>query len=364
MYFGYKKGFSSCPFGKYITSIGVLISILITNSGCTNLSSNSLQPAAPQGVNIQQGKTTIGNSTSASEVASKVSPSVVGITATVIGEGGKKVQGVGSGIIVDERGYILTNNHVAGRNVENIVVYLYDGREVGGTNLWADPVQDLAVVKIDTDRLTAAELGDSQGIRVGEQAIAIGNPLGLTFQRTVTAGIISAVNRTIEVQGGNFMEGLIQTDASINPGNSGGPLINANGQVVGVNTVKVLTAEAMGFAVPINIAKPVISKIVRDGKFATPTMGIQGLDKELSKAYGFKATEGVHVYDCKDGGCAQKAGIKKGDTILAVNGKTINTACQLKEELYAVGPGKNIKLRVKDTSGKEKNVSFTLEEWK
>lgn len=363
MLFKYKSGiYSSRPY-KYIVLSIIMSVTLFANIGCNNLSSNSQQPNSAKITPIQQGGTSIGNITNISESAEKAIPSVVGITANLI-EDGKRVQGVGSGIIVDERGYILTNNHVAGKNAENILVYLYDGREVAGRTLWSDPVQDLAVVKIDSDRLTAAELGDSQKLRVGEQAIAIGNPLGLTFQRTVTAGIVSAVNRTIEVQGGNFMEGLIQTDASINPGNSGGPLINSKGQVIGVNTVKVLTAEAMGFAVPINIAKPVVSKIAKDGRFATPTMGIQGLDKELSKAYGFAPTVGVHVYDCKDGGCAQKAGIKKGDTILSVNGKPIKTACQLKEELYKAGVGNNIKLRVKDKEGRERDVSFTLEEWK
>lgn len=160
------------------------------------------------------------------------------------------------------------------------------------------------------------------------------------------------------------MEGLIQTDASINPGNSGGPLINVNGEVIGINTVKVFTAEAMGFAVPINIAKPVISKITSNGSFATPTMGFQGLDKELSKAYGFVVNKGVYVYDCKDGGCAYKAGIRKGDTILSIDGKPVNTACQLKEAAYTAGVGKIVNLRVKDSQGREKDVRVTLDEWK
>lgn len=353
---------------KYMEVSAVLTSLLFSICGCSNLSSRVPQSMSPQASGqeaaLQPNRLGTGVSTNITQAAEKVIPSVVGITATITSPEGKKGQGVGSGIIVDTKGHILTNNHVAGKNVGNIVVSLYDGREISGKTAWADPVLDLAIVKIEADRLQAAALGNSQGVRVGEPAIAIGNPLGMTFQRSVTAGIISAVNRTIEVQDGAFMEGLLQTDASINPGNSGGPLINANGEVIGVNTIKVLTAEGMGFAVPVNIAKPVINKISNDGGFATPTMGIQGLDRELSRAYGFTIERGVYVYNCKDGGCAYKAGIRKGDIILSIDGRAINTAEELRESIYNAGVGKKVRLRVKDRDRNEKDLYITLEEWK
>ncbi|WDC85692.1 trypsin-like peptidase domain-containing protein [Caloramator sp. mosi_1] len=192
---------------------------------------------------------------------------------------------------------MLTNNHVAGYSTSNIVVSLYDGRETNGRVVWADEVLDLAIVKIDEANLNIARLGDSKNVKIGEPVIAIGNPLGLTFQRTVTAGIVSALNRTIENSEGVFMEDLIQTDASINPGNSGGPLVNTKGEVIGINTVKVTTAEGIGFAVPINIVKPIINSIKATGKFETPSLGIKGFDKNLAGYYDFKIEKGIYVYD-------------------------------------------------------------------
>lgn len=299
-----------------------------------------------------------------STASNKVVPSVVGIITTKFERNlysqARKVQGVGSGIIVDSRGYILTNNHVAGRNAGKITVSLYDGRNIEGKTVWADPVLDLAIVKIEADNLTVATLGDSKNIRVGQQAIAIGNPLGLTFQRTVTAGIISAVNRTLEVEQGVFMEDLIQTDASINPGNSGGPLINIAGEVVGINTVKVTTAEGIGFAVPINVVKPIINNISRDGSYVTPTIGVQTLDKGLASYFNYDLVNGVYVYDCLEDKCAYKAGIRKGDIIVSIDGKQIETALDFKEALNRAGVGSTVTIKVKTPQGNERDVQITL----
>lgn len=333
--------------------------ILVT--GCSRVNST---PQMPQNSPIpQQGRTTALEGATITAVASKVSPAVVGITTTKIDKDllsqNNRVQGVGSGVIVDGKGYILTNNHVAG-NVDSLMVSLYDGRDVRGQTVWADPVLDLALVKINANNLSVATLGDSKNVKVGQDAVAIGNPLGLTFQRTVTAGIISALNRTIEVERGTYMEGLIQTDASINPGNSGGPLININGEVVGINTVKVVTAEGMGFAVPINVVKPVIAKVASGGNYTAPNIGLQGFDKELGKLFDFSLDKGVYVYGCKDGGCAQKAGIRKGDAILSVDDKAVNTMLEFKEMLNAAGAGKTVKIRVKNGDG-EKDVFVTLD---
>jgi S1-C subfamily serine protease len=312
---------------------------------------------------INQGRIAAVDSRTITLAAEKVTPAVVGITTTRLSKDlyaqNNRTQGVGSGVIVDSKGYILTNNHVAG-GAETLMISLYDGRDVRGQAVWTDPVLDLAIVKVNADNLPVASLGDSKNIKVGQDAIAIGNPLGLTFQRTVTAGIISAMNRTIEVERGTFMEGLIQTDASINPGNSGGPLINTSGEVVGINTVKVITAEGMGFAVPINIVKPVIAKVTTGQKYAAPSIGLQSFDKELGKIFDFVIDKGVYVYDCKDGECAHKAGIRKGDAILSVNDKPVNSAAELKEAINGAGAGETVKLRIKNGEG-EKDVYIKLD---
>lgn len=350
--------------------------LLLTMTGCTgiegnydNLGNQSLSntiniPSENRQSNI--GTTTALDSNTITAAAAKVMPSVVGITSTRVSRDllneNSRTQGVGSGVIVDNRGYILTNNHVAG-GAESLEVSLFDGRNVAGKAVWTDPILDLAIVKVNANNLTAANLGDSKNVIIGQDAIAIGNPLGLNFQRTVTAGIISAVNRTIEVEKGSFMEGLIQTDASINPGNSGGPLINSRGDVVAINTIKVLTAEGMGFAVPVNVVKPVIAKITSGEKYSPSSVGLQSFDKELGKIFGFTTDRGVYVYDCKDGKCSHKAGIRKGDIILSVDDRPVNTAIEFKEAMNGVGAGEIVKLRIRNSKG-ERDVYVTLDEMK
>lgn len=335
------------------------LSMFVFN-GCSYLNSTtSLQNTTKP----NQGEITSVDYSPAILAATNVSPTVVGITTTTIDKSmlnqNQRVQGVGSGVIVDSKGYILTNNHVAG-GAENLVVSLYDGRNVQGKTIWTDQILDLAIVKINANNLKVATLGDSKSVKVGQEAIAIGNPLGLTFQRTVTAGIISAVNRTIEVESGTYMEGLIQTDASINPGNSGGPLINSKGEVVGINTIKVVTAEGMGFAVPVNVVKPVIAKVSNGANYGAPNIGLQSFDKELGKIFGFMSTEGVYVYNCKTGSCAYKAGIRAGDSILSVDGRTVGSSVEFKEALNEAGEGKTVKFTVKNGNG-VKDVFVTLD---
>ena len=193
---------------------------------------------------------------------------------------------------------------------------------------------DLAVIKVDETGLPAAELGDSSQLVVGDPVIAIGTPLGLQFQHTTTAGIISALDRTVEVgteRGQNFMEDLIQTDASINPGNSGGPLVNIQGQIIGINTVKVASAEGIGFAIPINAAKPVIQHFLEEGEFITPYIGVVGYDKEI--AHYYKQTDsladGVYVVNIDPRGPAYKSGIRKDDIITRVGGKPVTKMLEL-----------------------------------
>ena len=169
--------------------------------------------------------------------------------------------GLGTGMIVSENGYILTNWHVAGNKYSNCYVTLDNGNVYNGNVTWADSDLDLAIVKISASNLNYISLGDSDNIKIGEKTYAIGNPIGVEFQRTVTSGIISGVNRTVKIEENNeasYMEDLIQTDATINPGNSGGPLINTTGEVIGVNSIKIKEAEGIGFAIPINIIKPIL----------------------------------------------------------------------------------------------------------
>jgi len=291
----------------------------------------------------------------AQAVAKKATAGVVGIMVERVSESNLFKSnndteiGMGSGVVVSEDGYILTNNHVAGGKSRRIIVSFADGRNVDGVVVWADPVLDLAVVKVNLTGLIPLALGDATKLAVGEPAIAIGNPLGLEFQRTVTSGIISALNRTIRIEtenGVNYMEDLIQTDASINPGNSGGPLLNSRAEVIGINTVKVSSAEAMGFAIPINIAKPIIEKLVTTGEFTEPYLGFFAYDKEVLKyMFGDEAIQmGLYVAHVDPNGPAYRAGIREGCLIKQVDGIDITTMLQLRTYIYSKNPGDTVNI--------------------
>lgn len=286
-------------------------------------------------------------------VAKSATPGVVGISVlkvdggSIFDKNAAEKWGVGSGAIVSSKGYIITNHHVAGGKSKRIIVSLSDGRNVDGVTVWSEPVLDLAVVKINLPNLTTIPLGDSNSIQVGETAIAIGNPLGLQFQRTVTSGIISALNRTIKIDtesGPNFMEDLIQTDASINPGNSGGPLLNLKGQVVGINTIKVTSAEAIGFAVPINVAIPIIQQLDAKGDFNEPYLGVFAYDREVIPYIdgNLNFDKGIYVSNVDEGGPAYNAGIRVGCVITQVDGNDIHTMMQLRTYMYTKSPGDTI----------------------
>lgn len=287
----------------------------------------------------------------AESVAKSATPGVVGISvlkvdsSSIFDRNAAEKWGVGSGLIVSSNGYILTNNHVAGGYNKRLIVSLSDGRNVDGIVKWADPVLDLAVVKINLENLPVIPLGDSSKVNVGETAIAIGNPLGLQFQRTVTSGIISALNRTIKIDaedgGSNYMEDLIQTDASINPGNSGGPLLNSKGEAIGINTIKVTSAEGMGFAIPINVTKPIIDKFVKTNDFVETYMGIFAYDKEIIPYLdsSVKVDNGIYVSDIDENGPAYKSGLRKGCIITQVDNLKVETMLQLRTYLYTKNPG-------------------------
>ncbi|WP_409227277.1 serine protease HtrA [Gudongella sp. SC589] len=291
--------------------------------------------------------------TAVSAVARKSMSSVVGITTVETQEfwfSQQDVSGVGSGVIVHEDGYILTNSHVvADGEAKEITVKFEDGEQSEGEVLWNDPFLDLAVVKVERSNLPVAVLGDSDSLVVGELAVAIGNPLGLEFERTVTSGVISGLNRAVRVDASNIIEDLIQTDASINPGNSGGPLLNGNGEVIGINTAKMKTAEGLGFAIPINLTKPIIDEIVRTGTHQTVLLGITGVPLEEYEArlgIDLEPESGVVVLEVQPGSTAQDAGILPGDVIIGIDDREISNMGQLRRALYKYGSGDSAQLDI------------------
>jgi serine protease Do len=245
------------------------------------------------------------------------------------------VEGVGSGIVVDDRGYILTNNHVVDE-AHKLKVTLTDGNVFSGIVVGTDRVTDLAVVKLDSkEALPVAHLGNSDELKTGQIVIAIGNPFGLTGGPTVTAGIVSALNRNLQFENG-VLE-LIQTDAAINPGNSGGPLINTKGEVIGINTAKMPYAQGIGFAVPIKIAKAIMSDLIENGQVTNrPWVGIATIKitRQLAEYYRLPTTEGVLIAKVEPYSPADNAGLRKGDIIEAIDGKRVNDPSQISSNVH------------------------------
>jgi serine protease Do len=285
------------------------------------------------------------------DVVEQVSPAVVGLAVTAVelsDMGSQTVEGLGTGVIVDSRGYILTNNHVAG-GATQIDVVLSDGSRQPGALVWSDRAMDLAIVKAEGGPYPAAQMGTSQGLRVGDTVVAIGTPLTLNFQHTVTSGIVSALRRTLKVptdDGLSFMEELIQTDAPINPGNSGGPLCDMQGRVVGINTLKVTEAEGIGFAIPIEVAKPIVAIVEADGGYTTPYLGLYTIDAEIARYYGQTGLErGILAIEVDPAGPAADAGIHRGDLITRMDGQTIDTVLAMRQVIYSHRPGESIQVQ-------------------
>ena len=249
----------------------------------------------------------------------------------------------GSGVIVDKEGYILTNNHVV-EGADKVKVRLNDGREFIAIIKGQDPRTDLAVLHIKAKDLPVARLGDSDKLEVGEWAIAIGSPFGL--EHTVTVGVISAKGRS--GLGTGTYEDFIQTDASINPGNSGGPLINIDGEVIGINAMIIQPGTGIGFAIPINMAKQILNDLIKKGKVVRPWLGIsaQDLSPELSEHFKVKEKEGVLVSEVHPGTGAEKAGLVSGDIILSVDDKPIKNASELVKEIQKKKVGEKVKLSI------------------
>ncbi len=269
------------------------------------------------------------------------------------------VKGMGSGFIFDKRGYILTNCHVV-ENAERIVVTFSDSRVFEGKFVGACISSDVAVVKIDAENLEAAELGDSDKLRVGQRVFAIGNPFGLTGGPTVTSGVVSALNRTIHSDEGTF-QGLVQTDAAINPGNSGGPLIDTEGKVIAINTAIIPFAQGIGFAVPINAAKSLANEIVLHGATTRPWLGITGINitPEAAEHYGLPVDRGVFVTDVEPDSPADRANIEKGDVISKFDDREVASVEELQDAMQQKSPGDRARLAIMRGT-ERKNVGVTL----
>ena len=259
--------------------------------------------------------------------------------------------GLGTGVIVSENGYILTNAHVSGEKYSKCYVTLVDGKTYNGQVVWSNTDIDMSIVKINQKGLTTATLGDSDKVEVGETVYAIGNPIGYEFQRSVTSGIISAVNRTIkfeEDEKETYMEDLIQTDATINPGNSGGPLININGEVIGINGVKITSAEGISFAIPINSVKAVIEGFKNSGRFEEASLGVFAFDKNVLGYIddNLRFNEGIYIESVNKNSAAEVAGLKQGDIILSIDGNTLERMCDLRCYIYTKKPGDKVTLKI------------------
>ena len=281
------------------------------------------------------------NITTVSAVARKAMGSVVGITTVQVQRDWifeKEVPGVGSGVIVNSNGYILTNSHViADGQAKRISVLFENGDNLDGKVLWFDPSIDLAIIKVETTNAHVADFGDSDSLEVGELAVAIGNPLGLDFQRTVTSGVISGLHRSVRVDQMNIIEDLIQTDASINPGNSGGPLLNSRGEVIGINTAKISGGEGLGFSIPINLVKPIVEVVIEEGSFSSVYIGFRGTEVEMyERQYGVKlnATSGAVVTEIMPASPAEAADLQPLDVIIELDNEPVDTMISLRKMLY------------------------------
>jgi len=315
------------------------------------------------------------------DVAKKVSPAVVSITSKAVANGffgtSQQVEGAGTGMIVDSNGLILTNRHVVDDTTANYTVVMSNGKSYPATVVSRDTVNDLAFVRISASGLPTVELADSGTVTVGQEVVAIGNALG-QFQNTVTEGIVSGLSRGVTAGDDSGITGsseqlqnLFQTDAAINPGNSGGPLVNLEGQVVGINTaVAGQGSQNIGFAIPINDAKPLISSVKSTGKIVRAYLGVRyvALDQQTAQANNLPVSDGAWVQAAGDqnsgvmpGSPADKGGVKDGDIITKVNDDTIDSTHSLQSLIGKHKPGDRVTLTV-NRNGKTMTLGVTLQE--
>ena len=287
------------------------------------------------------------------QAAEKISPSVVFIEATktfpqsrgAASREQREAHGSGSGFVFTPDGFILTNSHVV-HDTSRLTVALSDGRRLEAAMVGDDPASDVAVIRISAGGLVAAPLGDSEKIRVGQLAIAIGNPYG--FQYSVTAGVVSALGRSLRSDLGRLIDNVIQTDAALNPGNSGGPLVNSNGKVIGVNTAVILPAQGLCFAVAINTAKFVAARLIKDGKIRRAYLGLGGqnvtIPRIVVRSQQLKTEAGVLVISVEKQSPAERAGLNQGDVIIALDGAPVRSVDDLHKILTEARIGSSCEL--------------------
>ncbi len=296
------------------------------------------------------------NSETVAQMLENVTGSVVGISkltntgGSILNNVTSEELGLGTGILVSDNGYILSNSHVTGDKYSTCYVTIEENT-YKGTVVWSDSNLDLSITKVQVNNMSYAKFGNSGDLKVGQQVYAIGNPIGYEFRRTVTSGIVSALNRTIKIDDSDntsYISDLIQTDATINPGNSGGPLINSRGEVVGINTVKITSAEGIGFAIPINVVKPVVESFKEKGSFEEATLGIYAYDGDVAEYLNLKdkKNKGIYVSQIIANGSASNSDLKEGDLITSIDGKSLNTINDLREYVYSKVPGDVLKLNV------------------
>ncbi|MDW7651702.1 MAG: trypsin-like peptidase domain-containing protein [Bacillota bacterium] len=301
--------------------------------------------------------------------AKQVVPTVVGITNKALvydmwqGRSVLRERSTGTGVIIDSDGYIVTNNHVI-EGANELSVTLSDGEAYPAELIGADPATDLAVIKIEKSNLPVGHFGNSENLAVGETAIAIGNPLGLAFSQTVTVGVISAKQRTININEHDFK--FIQTDAAINDGNSGGPLVNLNGEVIGINTakIKISGVEGMGFAIPANTVKTITHDLILHGRITRPWVGVYhggDVNEDLAAELRLPVDYGVIVQDVADNSPAAQAGIRRGDVIIGMGNKKITGFNDLRSTIFEYNIGDNVSITI-IRDGSELELTVTLGE--
>jgi len=366
--------------GFFLTVVVALISALLGGIIAIALVPSvygNKQPTPSSQVVLNEGPTTPSVQTDGvtnfpvTEIAKATGPAVVGIAnfqsrGAFFGGSGTTEVGSGSGFIIDAKnGFIVTNNHVIA-GAEKIIVSLADGRNLDAKLVGGDERTDLAVVQIsDTKDLVATRQGDSSKLQVGEPVVAIGNPGGQEFARSVTTGVVSATNRILNIPGEASFN-LIQTDAAINPGNSGGPLVNFQGQVIGINSAKNQEPgfEGMGFAIPITDALPTIKQLIEKGYASHPGLNVQ-IDPRYTAEYASQRgwPEGAYVSKVTPGGPADKAGIRPGDVLTKINGIAIKSSLELTHQLLKHKPGDTVSVTV-FRDNKTVDVSLVLTEIK
>ncbi|MBP3502166.1 MAG: serine protease [Clostridia bacterium] len=285
------------------------------------------------------------------ECIEKASKNIVGISKNynLVNDGSTSW---GSGVVISKNGYILTNEHVSGLKNDNCYVILNSKERYKANIVWSNSDIDLAILKIKHNFEDSAVLGDSDELKLGQKIYSIGNPIGLEFKRSVSTGVISGTNRNLEFEENGkkiYINNLIQTDAMINPGNSGGALINKAGQLVGITTVKISSAESMGFAVPINIVKPILKKIENAEMFEETTLEFWGYDKySIDKInININLDSGIYVGQINLNSNLEKSGIKVGDIIMCIDGKKLEKISDLRRYIYEKSPGDIVKLSIK-----------------